>query len=37
MILMAQYKGYFQSENQKSKEFSDKVYFVNQRIKEVTK
>lgn len=36
MILMAQFKGYFNSENVKSKEFSDKVHFVDDKIKEVT-
>ena len=36
MILMAQFKGYFNSENVKSKEFSDKVHFVDTKIKEVT-
>lgn len=36
MILMAQFRGYFDSENAKSKEFSDKVKFVDEKIKEVT-
>ena len=36
MILMAQFKGYYDSENVKSKEFADKVKFVDEKIKEVT-
>lgn len=35
MLLMAQFKGYFKSENAKSREFGDKIRFVDQRIKEV--
>ena len=36
MVLMAQFKGYYNSENAKSKEFSEKVKFVDQKIKVVT-
>ena len=35
MLLMAQFKGYFKSENAKSREFGEKIKFVDQRIKEV--
>ena len=34
LILMAQFRGYFNSENAKTKEFADKVKFVDMRIKE---
>ena len=36
MLMLAQFKGYYNSENAKSKEFSDKVNFVDLKIKEVT-
>lgn len=36
MLLIAQFQGYFHSENLKSKEFSEKVHFVDLKIKEVT-
>ena len=36
LIIMAQFKGYFNSENAKSKEFSQKVTFVDKKIEEVT-
>ena len=35
LILLAQFKGYFKHENAKSREFSEKVQFVDQRIREV--
>lgn len=35
MLLMAQFRGYHNSENAKSKEFGEKIKFVDQRIKEV--
>ena len=35
MILMAQFRGYYESENSKTKEFSDKVKFVDKKIKDV--
>ena len=35
MILMSQFRGYFESENSKTKEFSDKVKFVDKKIKDV--
>jgi len=35
MLLMAQFRGYYKSENAKSKEFGEKIRFVDQRIKEV--
>ena len=36
LIIMAQFRGYHNSENAKTKEFSDKIKIVDQRIKEVT-
>jgi len=33
---MAQFKGYYNSENAKSKEFAEKVKFIDLKIKEVT-
>ena len=36
MIIMAQFKGYFNSENAKTKEFTEKVRFVDHKIEEVT-
>ena len=35
MLLMAQFRGYHNSENAKSKEFGEKIKFVDQRIKDV--
>lgn len=37
MIIMAQFKGYFKSENIKSKEFAEKVTLLDQKIKDVNK
>lgn len=36
MLMLAQFKGYFHQENAKSKEFTEKVKFVDLKIKEVT-
>ena len=36
MLMLAQFKGYHNSENAKSKEFAEKVKFVDLKIKEVT-
>ena len=36
MLMLAQFKGYHNAENAKSKEFSEKVNFVDLKIKEVT-
>ena len=35
MLLMAQFRGYHNTENAKSKEFGDKIKFVDERIKDV--
>ena len=35
MILLSQFKGYYRTENAKSKEYGEKIKFVDQRIKEV--
>ena len=35
LILMAQFRGYFESENAESKEFREKVKFVDEKIKAV--
>ena len=35
MLMIAQFKGYHSAENSKSKEFSEKVKFVDLKIKEV--
>ena len=37
LILMAQFRGYFDSENAESKEFREKVRFVDQKIKAVSR
>ena len=34
LILLAQFRGYYNSENAKTREFAEKVNFVDQRIKE---
>ena len=36
MLMLAQFKGYHNSENAKTKEFAEKVKFVDLKIKEVT-
>jgi len=36
LVIMAQFKGYYNSENAKSKEFAEKVKFIDLKIKEVT-
>ena len=36
LIIMAQFKGYHNSENAKTKEFTEKVKFVDHKIEEVT-
>ena len=35
LIVLAQFKGYFNSDNAKSKEYSEKIRFVDERIREV--
>ena len=35
LILMAQFRGYFESENAESKEFREKIKFVDEKIKAV--
>ena len=35
LIIMSQYRGYFNSENTKTKEFSDKVKLLDEKIEEV--
>lgn len=37
LILMAQFRGYFDSENAESKEFREKVKFVDEKIKAVSR
>ena len=36
LLLLSQYKGYYDSENAKTKEYADKVHFLDVKIAEVT-
>ena len=36
LIVMAQYRGYFNSENAKTREYDEKIKYVDERIREVT-